>query len=323
MMQTLIREVFIPAIGNPYLEAGGDAALLPFPEGALAFTTDTFVVNPLFFPGGDIGKLAVCGTLNDLAVVGAKPLYMSAAFLLEEGLDIRVLKMILASMAGEAEAAGVPVVAADTKVVEKAKADKVFIQMSGIGQVSSDKRHLSSMEKLVPGDVLIVNGSIGEHSVAVLAAREDTPLLCPAYSDCANLTGLIEEVWPFMSGIHAMRDLTRGGLATVCCEMASLRRLGIKLREEEIPVLPVTESFCELFGYEPYYLANEGKVILAVEKTMAQDVLKIWRAHPLGKQAAIIGEITDLSPDEVILHTRIGGKRRLIPLPGEQLPRIC
>lgn len=323
MMQELIQDIFLPAFRNPVLLEQGDSAILAVPPGELAFTTDSYVVDPLFFPGGDIGKLAVCGTLNDLAVAGARPLFLSVGFILEEGLEIAVLKEVVTSMAAEAREAGVTIVTGDTKVVGKGKADKLFINTAGIGYLPPAHRHISGSSQIQPGDKLLINGTLGDHSVAVLAAREQLGLRSPVVSDCANLAPLIQSVWPFCAAIHAMRDLTRGGLATAGCELFRNKGVGLDLWENQIPVQPAVLSFCELLGFDPLNLANEGKVLMLVAAEQAGDILEILQTHPLGRKAAIIGEVTTSHSAELVLHTIIGGKRRLLPMAGEQLPRIC
>ncbi len=323
LMHKLLEEVFMRAFHNPMLAQQGDAAVLDTLAGSLALTTDSYVVHPLFFPGGNIGKLAVCGTLNDLAVAGAKPLGLSASFILEEGLEMDVLRSVVDAMAAEAGKAGAPIITGDTKVVEKGKADQVFINTTGLGLVPAGRGHIAGMGSLQPGDVLIVSGTMGDHAVAVMSAREGLGWKSPVLSDCADLGPLIETLDHEMADIHAMRDITRGGLATVLTEIASRCRLGMEVLEAQIPVLQETLGFCDIMGMDPLHLANEGKALIAVSAGRADDVLRLLQRHPLGVMASIIGKVTGDHPGQVIMQTRIGGRRRLMPLPGTVLPRIC
>lgn len=322
-MHELLHEVFMPAFSNRVLEIQGDAAVLGGSAQELAFTTDSYVVDPLFFPGGDIGKLAVCGTLNDLAVVGANPMYMSVAFILEEGFLISDLKRIVNSMALEANRAGVKIVTGDTKVVPKGKADKIFINTSGIGFIQPSCLHLCKAGRIRVGDKVLVNGTIGDHAVAVMAAREGLGLQTPVVSDCACLAGLIQSVLHQADSIHVMRDLTRGGLATALVELVRNKHFGVSLFEENIPIMDPVMAYCDLLGIDPLHLANEGKLVLFVDRMVAPELLQLIRQHPLGKNAAEIGEVTDEYQAEIVLHTSIGGRRSVLSLPGEQLPRIC
>ena len=323
MTHRLIRDVFLHHFDNDMLRGLSDSAALGSCPGEILFTTDSYVVDPVFFPGGDIGKLAVCGTVNDLAVAGANAAFLSAGFIIEEGVDMEQLERIAASMAHEAKKAGVQIVTGDTKVVNKGKADKVFINTAGIGFVHPGFAHLSSPGSIQPGDRIVVNGNLGDHGVAVLAAREELNFSSGVPSDCASLNILIGEALKSVSGVRFMRDLTRGGLATVLCEIASGTDYGIDLEEEGLPVDEPVRGACEMLGLDPLYLANEGKFIAVVEKSQAEKLLKVMQADPLGRQAVVIGEITETHPGRVVMNTQIGGRRVIEMLTGEQLPRIC
>jgi len=320
MMQELIATLFRRAFDNPALDSLDDAAELAFPGTRLALTTDSYVVTPLVFPGGDIGRLAVCGTVNDLAVKGARPLALSASFILEEGLETALLEKIVASMARAAKEAGVSVVTGDTKVVEKGKADGMFITTSGVGEIPKCRNVSGNLAR--PGDAVLVNGPIAEHGIAVLNARMDFGLKGDLKSDCAALSGLVEALFGVTNKIHAMRDPTRGGVATTLNEIAGQSGVGIILEEARIPVRPEVKASCDLLGLDPLYVANEGKVLVVVAGDEAQAVLDSMKGCPLGEGAARIGEVVD-KPRGVFLRTRIGGLRPLILLEGEQLPRIC
>lgn len=317
----LTEEVFLPAFGNACLAPLEDAAVFPVSPGRLAMTTDSFVVKPLFFPGGDIGRLAVCGTVNDLAVSGARPLYLSAGFILEEGLPLEVLRQVVASMAAAAAEAGVQVVTGDTKVVEKGKADGLYINTAGIGLVEGEEE--LGARRLEPGDRIIVSGSIGQHGIAVLAAREGLELKPEVRSDVAPLNEMLGTLRRTVPGIKAMRDPTRGGLATTLNEWALTAGVTIRIKEERLRILPQVKGACDLFGFDPLYLANEGKSVIAVSPEKAEEALQVLREHPHGREAEIIGTVTAERPGTVILETAIGGERLLDMLAGEQLPRIC
>ncbi len=319
----LIDELFVKHFRNEILKDQTDSALLQVNRENLAFTTDSFVVHPVFFPGGDIGKLAVCGTVNDLAVSGAKPLWMSASFIIEEGFEMDKLEKIVRSMAEEAKVAGVQIVTGDTKVVDHGKCDKVFITTTGIGLLDKDKIHISSAEHVNPGDKIIVNGPIGEHGVAILAARESLGFELQIDSDCASLNHLIMKMTAGTEGIRFMRDATRGGLATVLCELASRKKLGIQLDETLIPVREKVRGTCEIFGFDPLYMANEGRVIIVAAPEVADEMIRIMRSDPLGKECAIIGEVVSDHHGQVVLQTEVGGRRIIDMMAGEQLPRIC
>lgn len=323
LSQELIRGIFFKHFGSYSGPFATDSALIDKGKELMAFTTDSYVVDPIFFPGGNIGKLAVCGTVNDLAVSGAIPMYLSCGFIIEEGFSIRHLEEIVATMAQESQKAGVRIVAGDTKVVDKGKCDKIFINTAGIGLLEPDNRHISFGEKLQPGDSILINGSIGDHSVAVMAARNNISLNNTVISDCAPLNAMIAAVMQAGIEIKFMRDATRGGLATVLCEIAEGRNLGIEIDEEKIPLKDAVEGFCEVLGFDPLYMANEGKVVMIVPAGQAADAIKILQRYECGQQAAVVGEITGKHPSKVMMNTGVGGKRMLDMLSGEQLPRIC
>ena len=323
-MHDLIHELFQRHFSNDILDELTDSAVISkLPDGDydICFTTDSYVVNPLFFPGGDIGKLAVCGTVNDLAVVGAQPLYISCGFIIEEGLDYDTLAKIVESMAEVAKREGIKIVTGDTKVVEKRSADKLFINTSGIGL---KPKHLQLGTQYVrPGDKVIINGTIGEHELAILLARGEFEFDARIQTDCAALTGLIQDVLKVTDKVKFMRDPTRGGLATTLNELVSGMGFGILIHETHIPVRDEVRAICEILGYDPLYLANEGKVVIVVAQEAAEPVLHVMREHPLGKDSQIIGEVVDEPKGKVILRTEIGGHRIIDMLTGVQLPRIC
>ncbi len=318
----LIEKIFINHFSNPTLNQLNDAALLPTEKGKIAFTTDSFVVDPIVFPGGDIGKLAIAGTVNDLAVQGARPAFISAGFILEEGLATETLDKLVKSMADEAAKAGVQIVTGDTKVVERGKCDKIFINTSGIGFFDENFSALG-IQNIKTGDKIIINGSIGDHGMAVMSARNQLNISTKLASDCASLNGLIDELSDFKAHIRFMRDATRGGLATVSAELCRNQSYGIRLYEDQIPVNEGVRGICELLGFDPLYVANEGKVVLFVANEMAEKITQTLKTHPLGKNAAIIGEINTQNPGKCFLETEIGGNRIVDMLAGEQLPRIC
>ncbi len=318
----LIRDVFARHFANPHLDARNDSAVLDdLPCGRIALTTDSYVVQPIEFPGGDIGKLAVCGTVNDLAVVGAMPRYLTAGFILEEGLPLEMLERIVESMAATAQAAGVEIVTGDTKVVERGAADSLFINTAGVGVVPDD---LSlSPANLRPGDVLLINGTVGDHGMAVMMQREELAFTSTLESDCAPLNGLIAALLETVPGaVRCLRDATRGGLVTVLNEWAD-HGIGIDITENAIPVREEVRAVSELLGLDPLYAANEGKVIVAVAPEAAKEALDALRAHPLGQNAAIIGKVTDDHTGRVVLETPYGAHRILQMLTGAPLPRIC
>jgi len=319
----LIEKIFVHHFSNDFLRSQTDSSVFDTGEGKMAFTTDSYVVDPIFFAGGNIGKLAVCGTVNDLAVSGAEPLYLSCGFIVEEGLPLADLEKIVQSMAAEAAAAGVLIITGDTKVVNRGKCDKLFINTAGIGRLPADRCHIGFGNTITSGDQIIVSGCMGDHGIAILAAREDLSFRSQAVSDCASLNGLIATVLDRPADIRFMRDATRGGLATVLCELAERHETGIRISEEKIPVKELVKGACEVFGFDPLYLANEGKVVMVVAEDAAQDVLQKLRAHSLGAEAAIIGSVTADNPGKVLMDTAVGGTRLLDMLAGEMLPRIC
>jgi hydrogenase expression/formation protein HypE len=317
----LVQEFFLPAFDNDLLRTLDDSAVIPLESSRLAFTTDSYVVKPLFFPGGDIGRLAICGTVNDLAMAGARPLGLTASFILEEGLSIEDLKRVLASMKKAAAEAKVQVVAGDTKVVEHGAAEGLYITTAGIGAISDNVVIGSAQAE--PGDAVMVSGPIGDHEIAVLMARGEFSLQGEVVSDCAPLNGLVEAMLEACPEIHCLRDPTRGGLATVLWEIAASSKVGVVIDEGKVPLREQVRAVCDLLGFDPYYLANEGKLVAFVPEKEAAKVLKAMQKHPLGKEATIIGKVTPENPGKVLLHTPIGGHRLLEPLSGEQFPRIC
>ncbi|MFC2100608.1 hydrogenase expression/formation protein HypE [Bacteroidota bacterium] len=323
LSQDLIKNLFVRYFDNPVLKMQTDAALLKVDSKHISFTTDSYVIDPIFFPGGNIGKLAVDGTINDLAVSGAIPLYLSASFIIEEGFHYNDLEKIVISMAEEAKQANVLIVTGDTKVVNKGKCDKVFINTAGIGFISEENLTISSGEQINIGNKIIINGTIGDHGMAVMTAREGVNISSNIISDSSPLNDLIQKCLKSTDGIRFMRDATRGGLATICCELVSGKNFGMKLYEEKIPVNEPVKGICELLGFDPLYVANEGKVVMVVSSDQADKVIDEMSKHPLGKQSAVIGEITEAHPGMTILETEIGGSRIVDMLAGEQLPRIC
>ena len=317
----LIERTILPALANPLLAPLEDQALVPVEGGRVAFTTDSYVVTPLFFPGGDIGELAVNGTVNDLAVGGARPLFLSLSFILEEGLPLAELERVLASVRRAADRAGVLVVTGDTKVVNRGKADRLFVNTAGIG-VPLPAGPLS-FARVAPGDAVLLSGTIGDHGVAILSRREGLAFAGDARSDTAPLHGLVAAILEAAPETHAMRDPTRGGVAATLVELASRRALGIEADERAVPVREAVRGACELLGLDPLHVANEGKLVAFVPEEAAERALGAMRAHPLGADAARIGTVTAEHPGVVVLRTPIGGER-ILDLPfGESLPRIC
>lgn len=320
----LIEGIFRPAFTNPLLERMDDAAVFDLPAAGsrLAFTTDTYVVSPLFFPGGDIGKLAVHGTVNDLAMVGAQPLYLSAGFVLEEGFPIAQLRQVVASMAAAAKEAGVLIVTGDTKVVQRGKGDGVYINTAGVGVVRAD--WLIGQLQARPGDKVLLSGPVGDHGIAVMLAREALEIEADIQSDSAPLHEMVAALLATVgSGLHCLKDPTRGGLATALNEIALASEVSIALDEPLIPVRPEVRGACELLGLDPLTIANEGKLLAIVAPEKADAALAALRSLPLGKQAAIIGEVRAEPAGMVFLRTEIGGSRVLDMLVGDPLPRIC
>ncbi len=320
-MHELIDDIFVSAFQNPLLAERNDGAVFEIQGGRMAMTTDSFVVDPIFFPGGNIGSLAVHGTVNDLAMCGAKPLYITAGFILEEGLACSDLKTIVASMAKAAQEAGVQVIAGDTKVVPRGKADKLFINTTGVGIVPAGIDIGGRNAR--PGDLVLINGTIGDHGMAVLCKREGLAFENVIQSDAAALNGLVELMLDAFCGIHVLRDPTRGGVATTLNEIAEQSGVGIRLFEEALPVREDVLGACEVLGFDPLYVANEGKVLAVVPQKGADAVLAAMKSHPLGRASCLIGEIVSDDPGRVFLRTMIGGHRLVDMLRGEQLPRIC
>jgi hydrogenase expression/formation protein HypE len=317
----LVRKVFLPALSNPILDRLNDGAEMSVGQSRVVFTTDSFVVSPLRFPGGDIGSLAVNGTVNDIAVLGARPLGLSAAFILEEGFRIAELRQLMDSMRDAARAAGVPVIAADTKVVEHGKADGLFITTSGIGVVETDLA--LGPERAQAGDAVLVSGPIGDHGIAVMSAREGLQFDTTVISDCAPLHGLVSLMLGSGGAIRCMRDATRGGVATVINELAQSSGVEITIDESAVPVRDAVRAACEILGLDPLYVACEGRLVAIVEEADANKVLEAMRRHPLGAGACRIGRVSASGEQRVLLRTAFGPTRLLDVLAGEQLPRIC
>jgi hydrogenase expression/formation protein HypE len=317
----LVQELFIKCLNNEYLQEMNDSALVDLPGGQMAMTTDSYVVDPIFFPGGNIGSLAVHGTVNDLSMRGAVPLFLTAGFILEEGLPLELLSQIVASMAEAAREAGVLIVAGDTKVVPRGKADKVFINTAGVGMVPPGVRIGGQYAQ--PGDAVLINGTIGDHGMAVLCKREGLAFENEIQSDSASLHDLVGKMLAVCPTIHVLRDPTRGGVATSLNEIAQQSGVGIRLFEDALPVRADVAGACELLGLDPLYVANEGKVLACIPADSAESVLRAMRGHPRGKPACRIGEVVATDGGRVFLRTRIGGHRLVDMLRGEQLPRIC
>ena len=314
----LIEEHILPDFSNPALDALGDGALIPGSD-MLAFSTDSFVVDPIFFPGGDIGKLAVCGTVNDIAMCGAEPKYLSCALILEEGLELRSLERVLASMRDAARMAGVQIVTGDTKVVDRGRGDKLYINTSGIGY---RKYEIPGLPAIRPGDVVLVSGTVGDHGTAVMLARSGM-MDGEIHSDCAALNRLTETMFASGATVRIMRDPTRGGLATTLNEFTEGQAFGIELEEGAIPVRPEVRAACDMLGLEPIYCANEGKLVCICAAEDAEGLLRTMRKLPEGQNATCIGRVTEDAAGRVVMRTGLGGRRILQKLTGAQLPRIC
>lgn len=319
-MYQLLNQLILKEFDNPILAQQSDQAILPKLNGRLAFSTDSYVVSPIFFNGGNIGSLAINGTVNDLAMSGAKPLYISVGFIIEEGFPLSDLKLIVETMAEEARKAGVQIVTGDTKVVEKGKGDGIFINTSGVG-IIEDNINLTTEFKV--GDKIIINGSIADHGMAIMSKRQGLDFATNIQSDCAALNGLIQDVLAINPAVRCMRDPTRGGISATINEWANFYNIGINLFEKDIQVNDNVKGICELLGLDPLHVANEGKVLILVSSADADRVLEVMRAHPLGKDSSIIAEIESVSNSFVTMTTVFGGKRRVDWLSGEQLPRIC
>jgi hydrogenase expression/formation protein HypE len=317
----LIVGSFLPHFNNPYLERLEDSAILTIGKQKFCFTTDSYVVSPVFFPGGNIGSLAVHGTVNDLSVCGGKPLYLSTGFILEEGFPFAVLEKIIQSMAEAASDAGVKIVTGDTKVVSRGAADGIFINTSGIGIV--EYPGLLSIKSIQPSDAIILNGTIGDHGAAIMKARENLNLTSDILSDSTPLNDLIATILKASPNIHCMRDATRGGLGAILAEIAKSTKMQIAISERDIPVQENVRGVCEILGLDPLFLANEGKMVLFCPAADAQRVLSAMKSHKYGKNAAIIGSVGEMGKGRVVLKTSIGGER-IVDLPtGELVPRIC
>ncbi|HSB12628.1 MAG TPA: hydrogenase expression/formation protein HypE [Blastocatellia bacterium] len=321
LMHQLIETMFVPAFNNSLLETRHDGAVIGLNGSKLAFTTDSYVVRPLFFPGGDIGTLAVNGTVNDLAMCGARPLYLSAGFILEEGLAMETLWRVVQSMRQAAEVAHVQLVTGDTKVVDKGKGDQIFINTAGVGIVEHDLSIAPASVR--EGDVLLLNGDIGRHGIAIMAVREGLEFDSAIESDCAPLAGLVMEMLGAGVRVRCMRDLTRGGLASALVEIAEAADIHINIDESAIPVREDVQGACEILGFDPLYLANEGRFVTFVAAADADRALEVLSRHPLGLGACAVGRVTNGTPGMVTLKSRIGAQRIVDMFTGEQLPRIC
>jgi hydrogenase expression/formation protein HypE len=317
----LVQKMILPLFSNPILEAQHDGAVLSLGGARVAFSTDSYVVHPVFFPGGNIGDLAVNGTVNDLAMCGARPQYLSASFIIEEGLPMDDLWRILCSMKNAADTAGVALVTGDTKVTDRGKGDKIFINTSGLGVIPEGVNIDPALAK--PGDVIIVSGPIASHGMAIMSVREGLEFETPIQSDTAALNGLVQTILGASNSIHVLRDPTRGGVASALNEIAAKSGVGILIRESSIPVRSDVQGACEILGLDPLYVANEGRLLLFVSHDDADKVLFAMRANPLGTESAVIGEVTPDPSGIVVMTTRIGGNRVVDMLSGEQLPRIC
>jgi len=316
----LVEKTFLPFLANPALNKLDDSAIFEA-SGRLAFTTDGYVVNPIFFPGGDIGKLAVCGTVNDLAMNGAKPLYLSLSAIIEEGFVLRELERIVQSIKKAAEEAGVSIIAGDTKVVNRGQADKLFITTSGVGIVPPGVDISGANARA--GDKILLSGTIGDHGIAIMSQREGLKFSMTLKSDCAPLSKLVSQMLEVTSWIHCLRDPTRGGLATTLNELARQSNVGITIEETKIPVKEEVRAACELLGLDPIYVANEGKLVAVVDPAKADKILARMKKNRYGRDAAVIGEVTSQHPGKVVMKTRLGPSRIVDMLSGELLPRIC
>ena len=322
MMADLIKNVFYPHLENQALLAGNDAGVVEITDGLnLAFSTDAHVVSPLFFPGGDIGRLAVCGTVNDVAMMGATPLYLTASFILEEGLDIHTLEKVVESMKTAAEEAGIEIISGDTKVVAHGEADGLYISTSGVGLLSP----LTDIggNKAKPGDKVIISGTIGDHGIAVLEARGDLGFQTQLQSDVAPLNHLVDDMLSVSKNVHVLRDPTRGGVASALNEIASQSRVGIVLEETKLPIKPEVSGACEMLGFDPLYIANEGKLVALVGPEDTEKVLEAMHNSTYGTDAAVIGQVESENPGRLMLRTGLGSTRIIDVLAGEMLPRIC
>lgn len=320
MSHRLITDLFVNYFSNEILLQQDDMAIISGLSGKLAISTDSFVINPIFFSGGDIGKLAVCGTVNDVAMSGGRPLYLTTAFIIEEGFALKDLEQIVKSMAETAVYAGVKIIAGDTKIVGKGQADGIFINTTGFGIVPKELNICGSRAR--PGDVIIINGTVGDHGITIMAERHGLQFSTPLKSDCAPLNDLIQKLVVEIPDIHVLRDPTRGGVATTLNEIAYQSNVGIELWEEHIPVRPDVQSACDILGLDPLYVANEGKFLMILPEEYTEQALSVMKQHPFGREAAIIGRVLETVP-KVYLKTLLGGKRIVDMLSGDQLPRIC
>ena len=321
LMNSLIHDIFLPVFKNEYLDQMGDSAVVTIGKKKVCFTTDSYVVDPIFFPGGDIGSLSIHGTVNDIAMCGGKPLFISVGFILEEGFPLGDLERIVASMGNAAQAAGVRIVTGDTKVVPKGSADKIFINTSGLGIV--EYKAVISAQSIKKGDKILVSGTIGDHGAAIMSTRSDLGFRSNILSDCAALNGLVEDILHASKRVRFMRDATRGGLGAVLVEAASAAALTFEIEERMIPVRDDVRGLCEILGLDPIFIANEGKMVVICAGPDADRVLSVMTAHPLGAGAAVIGHVTETGRSRVILNTIIGGSRELDLPEGELIPRIC
>jgi hydrogenase expression/formation protein HypE len=321
MTHDLIASRFYPSFENEILLRGDDAGVVPASDGRLAISTDSHIVSPLFFPGGDIGRLAVCGTVNDLAMLGAQPQWLTAGFILEEGLPVFLLEKVLDSMQAALEEAGVQIIAGDTKVVERGKADGLFINTSGVGLIPAGREVSGALAR--PGDAVLISGPLGAHGMAVLSARGELAFEAEIKSDVAPLNGLVERIFSACDQVHVLRDPTRGGLATTLNEIARQSGVSITLKEAAIPVEEAVSAACEMLGFDPLYIANEGKMVLILPEEQADTALEAMHAHPYGEQACRVGRVEAADRPRVLMQTGIGGTRVVDVLAGEMLPRIC
>jgi hydrogenase expression/formation protein HypE len=321
LSQQMIQKMFVSQFQNEYLEQLHDGAIVTMNGARLAFSTDSYVINPIFFPGGDIGTLAVNGTVNDLAMCGATPMYLSAAFIIEEGFAMDELWRVVLSMQEAAKKADVQLVTGDTKVVDKGKGDKIFINTSGIGTIENDVD--INPKNARSGDKIILNGTIAAHGIAIMSVREGLEFKTRVESDCAPLNDLARKMFGASKKIHVLRDPTRGGVASALNEIAEIANVGIMIYENRIPIADEVRGACEILGFDPLYVANEGKLLAFVDPAHSERVLSAMRSHPLGKDAVVIGEVTTVNPRMVLMRSRIGGTRVVDMLSGEQLPRIC
>jgi len=321
LSQQLIQKIFYNAFANKELLIGHDGAILSINGSRIAFSTDSYVVQPVFFPGGNIGELAIYGTVNDLACCGAIPQYISVGFILEEGFPISELEIIAESMKNAMNKAGVKIVTGDTKVVERGKADKIFINTSGIGLIPDDRN--ISPQNCQPGDAIIINGTIADHGIAIMSSRSGLEFETSIQSDCCALNGLVEEIFNASKNIHVLRDPTRGGVASALNEIAQSSKTGILIDEDKIPVKEEVKAACELLGFDPLYVANEGKILVFVKADDSENVLQAMKRHPDGINSSIIGFVTNDYPSKVRMKTVLGSHRYIEMISGEQLPRIC